>query len=436
MDTIKSNLLIYSNYGEIFSSIKINKKFLIGITPLIFISFPIKALSLMYMLIYFIYILPFIKVNYKYLFAISFIIINNLISNIIYFNSFNFVKNYLLFWIFLLPIIFFIIEKENNNLKFKSQYISKKIIEFYIWLQLIVSGLDSLYIFFKFKSFDLSSGDILAGTFRVPLTFRPDASNVIFTFSLILILLLYISYFKKISKLLLIFSIIIIFLSSVNHLILISLIGLLFTLSKRNFIKVLLIFLFIIVLYKILQPANFNMILNRMKIVFLSLGNLELFAEYSFKGKYILNFLNDFKNNFFSFLTFGLGAGTYSSRAAMFFSGDYVNSFKFISITSLFENNTLYLWKNFLNSPSWQQGSFNYPFFSIFSFIAELGLINTLLLFILFYKKLKFLKRKGVLSSKSFKFLIIFLFISGFVDNYYEYFQSFFLFYYIGKKLC
>ncbi len=87
----------------------------------------------------------------------------------------------------------------------------------------------------------------------------------------------------------------------------------LFFISLLNFcykslFKFVLFFIFVLILYKLLQPDNFFMIIKR------------VIHFYLLK----VNFKKDFTINF---LFIGMGGGTYSSRAALFFTGEYCFSF-------------------------------------------------------------------------------------------------------------
>ncbi|WP_156920219.1 O-antigen polymerase [Lebetimonas sp. JS032] len=419
-----------------------NKLFWKNFLPLIFISFFYKPEMLFFLIFYELFL--FIKIsnkklpiNYITFIYLALLIIFNLIISIYINNSIYFMFNTLLFFLFISPIIFLLItnfKKLNNIIPINNYYVMKKVIEAYLFVQIIFSFINSLKWVIKFHfNFDVNFGDIIAGTFRIPFIFTPDSANVVFVFTMILVLYMYITYYgKNINKTLVFFSIFIIFLASVNHLILAVMIALLLSISYKSLFKFVLFFIFVLILYKLLQPDNFFMIIKRVILILHSFSSFENLSKLSYKGVYIVNFINDFKNHAINFLFIGMGGGTYSSRAALFFTGEYVHAFPFKNISEYMYHNTYYLWQELLHSPHWLQGAFNYPYGSIFSFIAELGLVNVFIIFVLFFYQLK---RKNIFSFYDRKFIIIFLLLIGMVDNYYEYFQAFFVFYYCLLKL-
>jgi hypothetical protein len=286
--------------------------------------------------------------------------------------------------------------------------------------------------YLEFRSFDLNFGDVVAGTLRNPFIYSSDASNVTFAFMMILVTVLYSTYFKKDSSIILISSsLIVIFFSSVNHLILaaVASIGLIFLFKKPILSSALV--LLITFFYMSFQESNFNLIIERLELIY-GLVVEGTTPVKNLKLEYILNYLNDFANESFKFTFLGSGLGTYSSRAALFFTGEYVSSFPFVNINTYFQNNTYYLWNILINANPWDAGSFNFPYSSLFTILAEFGLVLGVWFLILLYKSMSFLND---FFPKLQLGLFVFLILASLVDNYLEYYQATFVFFYFTYLL-
>jgi len=402
------------------------------ISLLLVISFPIKSVSLLFLILYNFYFIlqvickkiminKLIIVYFLFLFLFQCVLVSYLYSPL-------FIYNVFLFFIFISPILWFIATKEWRSAKNLSYQEIKEVIETYLKIQIFFSFINMIYrIAIRGFSFDTDFGDIVAGTFRMPFTYKADVSNPIFALSMSLILIYYIVVYKKrVNKLLILLSFLIIFLASVNHLILALLLSGVIAYFNRYFFRILIIGIVVYFLYSLFQPGNFLMIGERVQKIFQVFTNLDFLNKIGYKGQYLYKWIQDFTDNKLFFIFTGVGAGTYSSRAAMFFSGDYIQGFPFENMSDFMKHNTFYLWKKYLAAPAWMQGSFNYPFNSLFTLIAELGAVNVLVISVLFWKTLKGIKIYNV-SHRI--FIIVLLFLLGFVDNYYEYYQVFFIFY-------
>lgn len=398
--------------------------------PILIVFSPYKSLSLGFMVIYFTYEFFHIRFEKMSSLIVLAIIFLNLTTSV-FINGPSFLANNILFWIFILPIIIFIIRKpdsHNNTYSYINNIFLKKSLEIFLIIQIIFSFLAMIYRLSIGFNFDVNFGDIIAGTLRSPFAFSVDASNVIFTFSMILLLFIYITlYKKKINNYILFLSIFIIFAASVNHLILAA--GLAMTVStfKNKPFKVIILFGTILLLYTIFQEKNLNLITERVENLTLAITDMSLLFNLSTKGAYFVNMFHDIENNFLNFLFTGFGAGTYSSRASLFFTGEYVKAFPIVNMSEYFTNNTYVLWKQLLAAPNWLSGAFYFPYSGLGSLLMELGLMNFLILGYLFLSKLK---KLNILNFAQRLFLIIFILIANLIDNYFEYYQSFFLAYY------
>jgi hypothetical protein len=195
---------------------------------------------------------------------------------------------------------------------------------------------------------------------------------------------------------------------------------------------------------KIIRFIMILLIILTMLIVILFGGNLK--STYLYRGTkagidQIIDYekdtgplkINSYYNTiyFFSkekafFPIVGCGIGNYSSRAALYLSGEYSElANKFLPLSK-----SLYTNKYIISLlKSGKKGTYNQPFSSIQSIYAELGLLGIFLviffIFILF-RKLKigilFNKNKNI-NSIYFVFLIYIIYVSLmlFFDNYLEY---------------
>ncbi len=325
---------------------------------------------------------------------------------------------------FFLPVlIFLILDKRKKFLYLKKDV--NKAIEHYMILQIVINLLN-IYSIIKKGSFDLGSGDIIAGTFRFPMTVKADSNNMLFSLSMILLLFVYLNFCQNLKKAIILPLILIIFLASVNHLIVIALVSLILSyFSIISFFTWCRIFIFsgiFIFLCKLLQPANFYNIVNKIyTIILVFIVNFKYLKDLSLKFQYIENLFSDFLKYPYMFFL-GSGLGTYSSRAALYLTGDYVN-LPISNISKFMLGNTYPL---FLSLKKFSLGSFNYPWGSFFSLLAETGIIFSVILMILFAKELK----KVINQKRRFVFILIFFILIGFMENYYEYFQATFIFFF------
>ena len=408
---------------------------------LLMISLPSKFLSLLFLALYIAIKLLKIKNFNRQVIIIVGIMFVNMIFVVAYLGV-NHLKNSVLFFIFISPLIMLVTKnKSHDNVNWKIKQSQKKrfkkTIEIFIVVQILFSIVAILYRGLSTGfNLDVNFGDIVAGTFRIPLTYSSDASNVIFAFTMIIVLMIYrMSFKKEVNKYILYTSYVIVFLSAVNHLFLALIIALSITTlkPKKIFITVGSVGVLLFAL-SIVSPVNFSLITGRVSLLFAfttgsGVGGFEM---ENLKISFFLNFIHDFSNETFRFLFLGAGAGNYSSRSALFFTGEYVESFKFISVSPLMRDNTYFLYKELISRPPWGQGSFNFPYGSIFTFIAEFGLIFATVLFRLLYKAIR--RIRGISKINT---LIIFTFIciASLVDNYLEYYQSTFILYILLSEI-
>lgn len=411
------------------SSIPIKKDgLLLLLIPLIAITLPSKALSL-FVLIVFLFLWGIKKQFNQYIVPLLFIFGFSLFTTLI-FNDFSFLLNYALFFLFVSPLIF-LIATGNPSEQYKYSDV-KKTFEFFLIFQVFFSVISIVIRYLEFQSFDLNFGDVVAGSLRNPFIYKPDSSNVTFTFMMILVTILYSAYFKKDAKLFLIIaSVVVIFFASVNHLILALVASVGFILFLRKPVISLITMFLLFALYVSFQQANFNLMIDRLVLIYGVLiegdGGIN-----NLKLEFIQNYLNDFSLEYIKFLLFGTGLGTYSSRAALFFTGEYVSSFSIVNMSDYFLNNSYYLWNILINAQVWNAGSFNFPYSSLFTFLAEFGLILGSLFLFYLYKSLGFLNDYFPRLQLG---VFVFLILSSLVDNYLEYYQATFVFFYLAYLL-
>ena len=126
---------------------------------------------------------------------------------------------------------------------------------------------------------------------------------------------------------------------------------------------------------------------------------------------------------------FGTGSGSYNSRTSFLLNGEYS---KLISSSKNKANRPAYaeidiypLWNRNITY-QYNDGTRNQPFSSALALIVEYGFLQFLLISLLFYKLIVRLKNNSE-NPVFFKFLIIFLIINLFTENYIEYPEFFIL---------
>lgn len=401
------------------------------LAPMLLISLPFKSLSLLFLLIFLVHFFSRSS-NYQLkelLIFVTAIVINGLF--IVVDLGYSFLSNLALFTLFISPLILLIIKNFNTVQRSRKNMLIERsslkgTIERYIFIQVLFSVLGIISRGAKegFR-FDVNFGDAIAGTFRLPFTYTPDASNVIFAFTMILVVSIYkFTYRRETNKILEFSSYIIIFLSSVNHLfIAVGLALLIISFTLKSLTRITFISVLSIYLFSLISPVNYRLVSERL-IAISGLGAKKNTEDVSnnLKLQFIDNSISDFSNEPIRYFLVGAGGGCYSSRAALFFTGEYVSSFPLRSISPPMEKNTYALWKELLDRPKWLQGAFQFPYGSLFSLIMELGIIFTVLIF---YKL--FAKIQSVTSLKFALFFIVFVLSSSLVDNYLEYYQSTFI---------
>lgn len=121
---------------------------------------------------------------------------------------------------------------------------------------------------------------------------------------------------------------------------------------------------------------------------------------------------------------FGTGPGTYSSRASFLLNGDHskIGIIKRnIQIRPRFaEQDVFPLWNSKIVGMAWMNGSKNEPWSSIVSFLVEYGVIISLAVFLLIYRRVLKIRKAGF-NSDFFLFTSIFLILLLLTDNYLEY---------------
>ncbi|MDB4090699.1 hypothetical protein N9528_00035 [Crocinitomicaceae bacterium] len=404
---------------------------------LLLVCVPSKTFSLFFLALFIAYKLAMNKTLSRAKIIFIFIFFINALFSITY-NGFGHLANYFLFVIFISPLVLMLFFEPQPSIITNESRVAKKnklkkAIEYFLIVQILFSVAAILYrgLSSGFK-LDVNFGDAVAGTFRWPFSYSIDSANVVFAFTMILVLLFYRFQFKKeINKLIFISSCVIVFISSVNHLFICIVIAVVIASVRPSKILVnLIVLLFLLYLFSIISPTNFKIITERIGLIF-SFGNGADSLSDNLKIQYIATFFDDLILEPIKFILTGTGCGNYSSRAALFFTGEYVNNFNFVKMSLYTENNTYPLLIELKNRPHFLQGSFHYPYNSIITFFAELGIIPAMYFLYSWIKK--------IFNSTGFKFsenliLISFILLASIVDNYLEYYQAMFVIYFLIKK--
>lgn len=394
-------------------------------------ALPFKIISLILIPVVSFFILNVSSASGKQGIIFAFFLFFNLIMTTLL-NGPKFSLNLLLSLVFLSPLFIFSMVRAKKRFKIEN---IRSAINIFICIQVLFCALQALFRILNGWSLDANFGDVISGTFRLPFTYKPDSSNVMFAFMMSLLLAVYIDVFGFFKNKVVIFcSIIFLIMASVNHIYLSVILALLISVFLENpqkagkyFITSICIILPSIYFYGIMQPNNLNLIVKRFDLIFFALTNFE-FSFLGLKGEFFERFLMDINENLGAFFLHGFGGGAYSSRAALFFTGEYINSFTYTNMSTMTVNNTYSLWKELLAAPPWLSGSFNFPYFGIASFLAEYGFLFTITFFHAFRKSLN--KLDGI-SKFTKNFIFFHVIFASLVDNYLEYFQVYFILFFL-----
>jgi hypothetical protein len=331
----------------------------------------------------------------------------------------------MLFLLFISPLILYI---NSSVIPLRVSFSEvKTAMEVFFIVQIVFCCADFFVRIRTGSGINANFGDVISGTFRNPFVYKPDSANVKFVFLITMLLYFYISWFgRSVNKIIVFLLSVFIILASVNHLILAFSVALLVSrlllirdLKYRQILAVPIGLFVLGVSYYYIQPVNFNVILNRIQQLGLAISDINKFEELSFKAEFIVRCLRDFGAEPFKFLIFGSGGGTYSSRAALVFSGEYINGFPWIAVSNYMAENCLELWRQMLAAPPDQSGAFNFPYFSVMTLVMELGLIISSIFWVCFFHRLAWLGKVDRL------WLFGFILLACLIDNYLEYFQVF-----------
>lgn len=375
--------------------------------------------------------------NNKFDNRVTALVLSLIVANLIVsmaFNGTSFILNGILMILFLCPLLLQVCARQVRQSRRALDKTSVQwIFEAFFKIQLIFCFISIISNYVGLSGFDTAFGDNIAGTFRNPLSLKADASNTMFVFMMLLLIPTYVHVFHdSANKLIVALSIFCVFAASSNHLVISAILASILVIGiyyRKRFSKVMFSFaiaaMLLITLYSILQPENLSMIQERIGIIIDSIGNISLLEEYSLKAVYSRNLINYLSENISLLFSFGVGAGTISSRAALFFTGDYIDGFTFTNLSVFGSNYMQPLLETLKNSPPWLAGAFNYPYNGNFSLIAEIGIIASLLLIFRLWKRLDQVFGKSPIAL----YLIAFISTASFVDNYYEYFHVYVIFF-------
>jgi len=397
---------------------------------LLVVSSPVNEVATIFLVIYLL-LLVFgrkVEVHSLQFLTVLYILIVNAVVGILS-SGISFGVNFALSVLFYFPLIFFVAYKPSIADKRLHRYDIKKTLELYLSIEVVTSACTGVYFYFfgGRERLDIAFGDVIAGTFRVPLTYCVDSATKTFSFSIILVTFLYIAFYRKqCNKILLLLILCTVFVGSVNHLILAAMAAIFFAIGLRRPFLVAAGIGSLIFGYAVLQPSNLSMLQERLSLVFhvLRESNFKDLSIVGPKGEYVKNYFRDLANYPLNFGFTGVGLGQYSDRAAMYLTGEFVKlPIKIVS--TWMQKNTLALYHDYVSRPGYLKGSFFYPYNAIFSLLAELGLLFSFFIGVFFIRsvnKIKFFSKAGKI------FIVVFTILAGFVDHYYQYSQAWFLF--------
>lgn len=223
--------------------------------------------------------------------------------------------------------------------------------------------------------------------------------------------------------------------------------GLLFERKKKIVILLLVILVFICFLGFFSDYVNSTYSYSQINKLVYKIRNTEQYEEgIKFDGYY-----NTFKvlwgGNFFNQII-GVGLGNYSSRAALYLSGEYserASKILPISKSVYYKKYIFSLWNKELFEANPLLGSvLNQPWASIQSIAGEVGLIGLCVLFLFFFGVLRKIRLGVVMFRENgvghiyfvFFVYLIYIFIMLFIDNYLEFPRIIMpLYFYLGMLL-
>ena len=411
-----------------FSPLKILAYF----SPLIFISFlflftderPLIILRGIYFLI--IIIILF----YVYYLVYDSFVIQNYLLAILTYSSFY-------------PLLFIINKKiANDNLLNKMLKVSLIVFTF----EAIYGIIQAVYGFYVRGYFLGNSGDFVEGTIHPQLNTEASFSNPMFTVNMSMLLLgvlVFMKLYHKNVKVSLVLGIITLFLASVIHVIIFLLIAAFITaiifykneLFHFTFSKIRWRFSSFILIGTI-AIAVIALIFDRKEQI-IDLGNQYLLNEVP-RAIATNNFFDDIVPDNKEAIFIGLGPGQFSSRASLIGSGNYLGGINNPRSVPLLKNKSNYFADQYIISLIEKTASIEYygssqqPFYSWLSIISEFGILIFLSIIIFIFYLIRKLKIASGKSS-NIRFLaaltstgIIFLFLLGAQENYYEIPQAIF----------
>jgi hypothetical protein len=305
-----------------------------------------------------------------------------------------------------------------------------KISFFWLLLESSVGFVQAMYTFAKRRSFDTSLGDTVEGTIDLAFKGSPGIETQAFFVNILFLIFMVWKYYHGHYKyLLMAFGAFTIILSSVIHMFIFLIVSFFaayvliygFGLFIKYYKTTLLfsgILLIVILVAVNLQSGNFGRLQARVE-AFSRLENP--------KSIFWKRVINDVPKQTPSARYIGFGPGQISSRAALCASGLYSNSnIPFIEevMHPVMERYMLDIWL-FIQSLSWDPGSSWFPYNSWVSLYAEFGLLGVGVLLFFLGRLLVTIKWNSAQEVNRNEYLfqaagILFIFLIGFQDNYWE----------------
>lgn len=320
-----------------------------------------------------------------------------------------------------------------------------KILSTIVILESILGIIQGIYGFSKSGSFDLGNGDYIEGTIHPQLYAEGSFSNPIFAIILgISIIFLFYHYrINKLGRIALVLGIITFILASVLHAILFFILAcissyILFYVLKPIKIKLNIKFSTVIIIISIVTFFIFGKISLSTNIKGIIPNTLWMMSK-SPKIEVMNKFYSQTSKDYPLAPLIGLGPGQFLSRASLISTGEYFRirmenrNFKipFTEITKPFKLFGYDLWVHSITGP-WGRSSLAKPQSSWNAMLTEFGIIGFILsiwfiIFILYKVKMKLYNDEQRVLAFTFGWALIFIFLLGFQENYWETTQTIFI---------
>ena len=337
-----------------------------------------------------------------------------------------------------------------NNKSVYNHWLFYKIITF-ISVVIILEGSIGIgqYLYMLLlKGWSIALGDVVEGTIHLNPESGGGFNNPIFSINMIFMtsfLVLFKNYYnnnyKKTFQIntAIIIGVVSILLGTVVHAIIFFILSIIFAMIiiyRQSIIRIILTkkIIFLFLLTSIMLTSMSNYFIPHLSLIKYYYKFATEYPEYFPKSDITIKSITIIPDENPSMVILGFGSGQFSSRASLILSGYYIGGTESKDRKQLGNQVTpameRYLLPLMLNPKTSIRGSTSKPYYSILSIYTEMGILGILLIIFIIVKILIKIKIQGNSLVKKEKLIflsqLIFLFLLGFQENYWEYTQAIF----------